>query len=92
VLISIFYLFTPSLLAEAESISVADGERIDTLNMNGTFRSVQSSEVENSSGTKNGLTNLSNFGSLHLALENGIITSFYAILNYSDKLPGKSYH
>jgi hypothetical protein len=92
IVISVFFLYTPSLLAEAGSISVAAGERIDTLNMNGTFRSVQSSEVENSSRTNNGFTNLSNFGSWHLALENGTIASFDAILNYSDKPPGKSYY
>ena len=92
IFVSVFFLYTPTFLAEAGSISVAAPERIDTLNMNGTFRSVQSSEVENTSGTKNGFTNLSNFGSWHLALENGTITSFDAILNYSDKLPGKSYN
>lgn len=92
IFISVFFLYTPSLLAEAGSISVAAGERIDTLNMNGTFRSVQSSEVENSSGTNNGFTNLSNFGSWNLALENGTITSFDAILNYSGMPPGKSYY
>jgi hypothetical protein len=71
---------------QAGSISVATGGRIDMLNMNGTFRYVQSSEVENSSGAKNDFTNLSNFGSWHLVLENGTITSFDAILNYSNKL------
>lgn len=76
---------------QAGSISVAAGERIDTLNMNVTFRSVQSSEVENSSGAKNDFTNLSNFGSWHFVLENGTITSFDAILNYSNKLTGQSY-
>jgi hypothetical protein len=76
---------------QAGSISVATGGRIDMLNMNGTFRYVQSSEVENSSGAKNDFTNLSNFGSWLLVLENGTITSFDAIVNYSNKLTGQSH-
>jgi hypothetical protein len=90
-LTSIFSLFTHPLFAEAGSISVAAGERIDTLNMNGTFRLVQGFAAENSSETNNASTNLSNFGSWHLALENGKITSFDAILNDSHRVPGQSY-
>ncbi|HEY7108349.1 MAG TPA: hypothetical protein VH415_02865 [Nitrososphaeraceae archaeon] len=84
--------FINYLIADVESISVASDETIDTVNLTGTFRSFQTSGVENSSGIKTDYKDLSNFGNWHLALEDGKLVSFDAILNNTEITPGWSYN
>jgi hypothetical protein len=90
--ISTTFPFINYLFADVESISVASDETIDTVNLTGTFRSFQTSGVENSSGIKNDYKDLSNFGNWHLALEDGKLVSFDAILNNTEIAPGRSYN
>jgi hypothetical protein len=92
VLTSVSVVFLNGFNADAESLSVTPDEMIDTLNVTGTFRSVQTSEVENSSAIKNGHMNSSNFGSWRFSLENGKFISFDAILNTTDVVPARSYN